>query len=308
MNRCDKKYDFFHHAVCHFFGFSPNLTDTEKSLPHPWWNITYNEADRFLFEFVAHDYQQIIPQVDTRFSISTQNSTRHFDNLFDKMTTISLQRSHDVPFATLPKVVCHYDSDRPVVIGLHARKRQGKSTVAKFLEEEYLYVEFSFADALKRGVASLFSLPWSTLDYNKETVNEIWNVTPRYLLQKIGTELFRDRIRTYLPTIRLQKGFWLDHFLMRKQQLEHKIGHVVRMVVSDARFVDECQLIREAGGVVWYLERDVNQAAGVDAHASETNIQAEHADVCIRNDGDVEDLYDKVHQHMLAYAKGGTLV
>eukprot|EP00697_Spironema_sp_BW2_P017365 gnl/Spiro4/9024_TR4758_c0_g1_i1.p1 gnl/Spiro4/9024_TR4758_c0_g1~~gnl/Spiro4/9024_TR4758_c0_g1_i1.p1 ORF type:complete len:177 (-),score=16.46 gnl/Spiro4/9024_TR4758_c0_g1_i1:257-754(-) len=138
---------------------------------------------------------------------------------------------------------------RRLLIALCGGKGHGKSTAAEFLAPEFK--NYAFADPLKIACKALFVLDDSQLwGDKKEVVDDRWGVTPREMMQKVGTEMFRDQLTRVMPNLRLYKGgqesIWVDLF---RKWFEHQTSNVV---VSDLRFADECAAVRELGGhIVW---------------------------------------------------------
>jgi hypothetical protein len=108
------------------------------------------------------------------------------------------------------------------------------------------------------------------------TVAEVYAkpTTPRMraLLQQWGTEYRRGQ----------DPDYWTE--IMRE-----RLSTVAAAAVSDVRFADEAELVRELGGEVWLIERPGCQANG---HASEALAFA--ADRIIDNSGDIEHLRREV--------------
>lgn len=119
----------------------------------------------------------------------------------------------------------------------------GKSTAANFLAQEHGFLHLNFADTLKDVVAALFGWERALLEGDtnesrswRETVDPWWasrlnmqDLTPRWVLQNIGTEVLRC-------------GF---HDSIWVAALERKIqNHPERdVVISDARFVNEFNIV-----------------------------------------------------------------
>jgi hypothetical protein len=91
-----------------------------------------------------------------------------------------------------------------MIIGICGLIGSGKGTVADHLVEEYGFQKVSFADALKDATAQMFEWPRHLLEGDtvesrkwRETPDAFWTnelgyeVTPRYVLQKFGTECMR---------------------------------------------------------------------------------------------------------------------
>ena len=98
------------------------------------------------------------------------------------------------------------------------------------------------------------------------------NFTPRLALQLIGTEIMRNHFN---------QNIWLDslEYRIRKQANNNNC-----IVVSDARFKNELDLIKDLGGVVlhvvrddppeWYdIARSANQGSVPAKHTMETRFQ-----------------------------------
>ena len=111
----------------------------------------------------------------------------------------------------------------------------------------------SFANKLKDIVAILFGWPRHLLEGDtdesrqfRETPCEYWSkelgrpTTPRWVLQVVGTECFRDTIH---PDI------WIS--ALKRDMLSHK-GDIV---ITDVRFPNEMQAIRDLGGKIVVVER-----------------------------------------------------
>lgn len=153
------------------------------------------------------------------------------------------------------------------LIGLNGFARSGKDEAAKILVEEFGFTRVSFADKLRDVLYALN--PWVrgykngmidwrllqdvideyTWDGYKETS---YDPEIRRLLQRLGTEAGRQ---TLWDTI------WIDATLTG-------FAPDAKIVVSDARFINEFEAVRSRGGEVWRIDR-----AGVgpaNDHASET--------------------------------------
>jgi hypothetical protein len=117
----------------------------------------------------------------------------------------------------------------------------------------------SFAHTLKDAVAAVFGWDRELLEGRtkqsrewRETVDQWWaerlevpNLTPRWVLQYWGTEVFR-------------KGFHDDLWIAA---LENKLRNSTDdIVITDCRFPNEIKAIRAAGGVVIRVKRGPDPA------------------------------------------------
>ena len=140
-----------------------------------------------------------------------------------------------------------------MIIGLCGFINCGKGTVADMLVSKG-FVKESFANPLKDTVSSVFGWPRELLEGDtvesrefREKKDEWWSevfgydVTPRLMLQKVGTEVMREN---------LQSEIWLLSFLKRTSNNPDK-----NYVVADVRFPNEIERIRNTGGKIVEVRR-----------------------------------------------------
>ena len=133
-----------------------------------------------------------------------------------------------------------------MIIGLLGFAGSGKGTVADILVSKGFKKE-SFADPVKDAVAAIFGWERSLLEGDtdesrkfRETTDEFWtsrfkyDVTPRYMLQLMGTEVGRDTFN---------RDIWIHC-------LEKKADQNKNTVIADVRFANECDFIRSKGGLI----------------------------------------------------------
>ena len=186
------------------------------------------------------------------------------------------------------------------LIGLSGAARSGKDTAGKYLIEQYDFKRYAFADPLKRAASEMFGLPLEDFhdDDKKEVVNEFWNFSPRQIAQLLGTECGRRVFRDDMWVKRAELA-WLEH----KEYIENYTGGGWieasgwgGMVVTDVRFPNEAEWIKEMGGITIHIVRPgATGNVGVGAsHASELGYPDELKDITIYNNGTLKDLYHKL--------------
>lgn len=180
-----------------------------------------------------------------------------------------------------------------MLIGLTGLKGSGKSEVARILCREHGFVELAFAEPLKHGVMHMFGLaPQQVFGsfHEKEAPDAYWGVSPRELMQVVGTELMREELPRHLPRMR---DVWIRTLGKRLASLPD-----ARVVVSDVRFPDEVDFLRAHGGVIWDVVRAHD--TGVTAHKSEClgEDASFQPDVHIGNHGSLEDLVHQVRANI----------
>lgn len=177
------------------------------------------------------------------------------------------------------------------LLGLVGRKRTGKDTVANVLVTEYGFLRVAFADPLKRAALSLDPVvgPCALPGHPTPAMHDLTDV-----VSALGWEKAKDFVPGVRRTLQnlgwavrsLDETFWVRAGLRVAQDLRDD-GFPV--VVTDVRFPNEADAIKDAGGALVRITRPgVNDG---DTHPSETALDDyEIADV-ILNDGTLDDLY-----------------
>ena len=198
-----------------------------------------------------------------------------------------------------------------MIIGICGFIGSGKDTVADYLVNFHEFRRESFASTLKDAVAAVFGWDRTMLEGRtkearewREQVDPWWaqrlampTLTPRWVLQYWGTEVCR-------------KAFHDDIWIA---SLENKLRNSKdSVVISDCRFPNEIQSIRDAGGQIVWVQRgqlpdwydvaiEANKGSNValnelkmrKIHASETAWVGTEFDVILDNNGTIDDLYQQ---------------
>lgn len=184
------------------------------------------------------------------------------------------------------------------LIGLLGKKGSGKDTLALKLKEQN-YLQYAFADPLKKGIQIFFDLTDNQLhdEKLKEIIDDRWGVSPRNLFQIIGTEIFQHEINNHLDLKISPKYHWTYLFEQwyQKQLIENPN---IKVIISDVRFPHEIETIKKLGGKIIKVTRP-EKDNNLDEHSSETFIdQIPNTDIdyLIKNDGTLNDLYTKLNK------------
>jgi hypothetical protein len=177
-----------------------------------------------------------------------------------------------------------------IILGLTGPAGSGKDSVARHLVNARGFTQLAFADPLRAMVAAGFGVTARDLERDrKERALDWLGVSPRYLLQTLGTEWGRQKIN---PDV------WL---LVLKRRLDLLFDDGVRhFVVSDVRFENEARFLRGFGGRLWHLRRP--GTAPVHAHVSEAGVHLDPYDRVLVNDGSI-DLLEQRADDLLAGLK-----
>jgi hypothetical protein len=198
----------------------------------------------------------------------------------------------------------------------------GKNAVADYLIKEHGFVHGSFAGTLKDAVAPIFGWDREMLEGHTEEsrkwrqeVDQWWakrlnipHLTPRWVLQYFGTNVCREHFN---------EDIWLASLENKLRTMKNK-----DVVISDARFVNELQMLKDAGATTicvqrgelpdwWSIAKKAqynSQAAKtmkqLDIHPSEWDWVGWNFDETIMNNGTLEDLYGSVDAKVLALEVG----
>lgn len=183
------------------------------------------------------------------------------------------------------------ETQYPAIIGITGKKYSGKDTLGKLFMSKYNYKRLAYADPLKTVCKCIFGFNDDQLYGDKKEIDdEFWKTTPRKVLQYVGTNMFREHMKNIIPHI--ENNIWVE--VVKKQILdERKQNPNATFVITDIRFENEAQLIRDLGGIVIKLKRNDSEII-IDNHASEQEIDMLYADYEFTNNNTIEELYEKV--------------
>ena len=190
-----------------------------------------------------------------------------------------------------------------IIIAISGKKRSGKDTVADYLCQKYNFVKQCFADPLKQAVAILFD--WKLEDLyneNKDLKDDFWKIIRRKPLQTFGTELMRQNLQKYVPEL----GWVKDNFWVLRWMKEYDRKNPERVVIPDARFINEIELIRLKYPDEFFSIRINRNIQSNDIHLSEISLdQYDKFDFIIDNNSTFEHLFQQVDNIMEQILKGG---
>lgn len=172
------------------------------------------------------------------------------------------------------------------IIGFAGKKGSGKDMLGRYLINTYGYQRYAFGDSVKEICRHLFGFNDEQLYGDKK--EEITNIgiTPREAFQKIGTDFGRKEIHNMFPSININKGeIWIEQF--KKHMEKNKSS---KYVITDVRFDNEAEIIREYGGLIIYIDSKYSNKK--DIHESE-QIKVKH-DYIIHNNSSKEEIYEKL--------------
>lgn len=161
-------------------------------------------------------------------------------------------------------------------IGIAGQARSGKTTSTNYLlsKLDNTWVTDAFANPIK---VMLGQLGVNCADEYKNTVHPVIGLTPRALMQTLGTEWGRNAV---------DNDLWV-------KLLHHRNLNSENLVISDIRAENEADYVRERGGLMIHLRAH----GGIDSnHASEQLLKVKSGDIVINNDGTLGQLYQKLDE------------
>ena len=202
------------------------------------------------------------------------------------------------------------------IIGIAGRMGHGKDTIAKYFNRHPAFKGHCeirhFADPIKHVANYLMDIPFEDMS-TVEGKRQMWDygLTVREILQKIGTEMFRDQI---------SDNFWVDYMDRKVSQSDKKV-----VFIPDTRFANEVEWIKSRGGIIIKVvdpgkEPEVKQVRPqltsldkikrffgisteevITEHRSESYIDDICWDIWVSNEEGLNELYWKLEEQVLPY-------
>jgi hypothetical protein len=181
-----------------------------------------------------------------------------------------------------------------MIIGVGHLARSGKDTIATHLVNNYAFIQESFAYPLKEHIGrQICGLTDKQLYGNlKEVIDQRYGMTPRELLQKIGTDAMRDIVHP---------DFWV--IPARKKLIEH-ISKGQNVIWSDVRMINEAEMVKEFDGKLIRIDRKNAEVISSPKHKSELELVGYNGwDAVVDNNGSIEELFLRVDELMKGWKK-----
>lgn len=177
-----------------------------------------------------------------------------------------------------------------MIIGITGKLESGKTTIAKFIEQIYPnenVITLAFADPLKEMI-------YKAGICNKEN---LWGKKTRFsrlMMQKIGTDIFRNQI---------DENYWVNETAKKIIDINDKYKKNCIIIIHDVRFLSEANCIKSFNGKILRVIR-TNQNKDLyeeiidyikkifykdekDKHVSETEMDKIKEDYLIENKVDL---------------------
>lgn len=198
-----------------------------------------------------------------------------------------------------------------IIIAMAGRKQSGKTSACEFIsklftneyynrmvidQSDYCEVSkiYNFADPLKKMCIDIFGFTqeqcYGSDDQKNEFVNCKWpdsgkSMSAREVMQYVGTNIFR----------KMQHNVWADATVRKIQHEKLPLS-----LIADCRFPNEVQAIKNAGGLVIKLKRNLyNSSHESEMALDEDQYDASNFDMVIDNtDLDITETHQLIHNYL----------
>lgn len=208
-----------------------------------------------------------------------------------------------------------------MIIGICGFIGSGKDTIADYLVNNHGFRRESFANSLKDAVAAVFGWDRVLLEGRTKEARE-WREQPdRWWSERLGKEITPRWVLQYWGTEVCRRGFHDDIWIA---SLEHRLlKSNDDVVISDCRFPNEINAIKNAGGQVirvtrgdepiwleaakhymsgpqtigWALGKDMLERHKI--HASEYSWVNTNFDAVLDNNSTLDNLFGQVEEMLV---------
>jgi len=179
-------------------------------------------------------------------------------------------------------------------IGIAGKQGAGKNVAGEFLHRQAGYSVYGFATPLYELLYLLnpevrvegYDYPWSVQTavdkFGWDSLKRGKSPETRMWLQNLGSGM--------------RKTVGEDVFI---REAERRLAACQMSVICDVRHVNEVEWIKNSGGIVVWID-NCKVGPGINSsHESETQNIRELADIEVRNDGTLEEFWDRLEERLL---------
>ena len=186
-----------------------------------------------------------------------------------------------------------------ILIGCTREQLEDESFKSKELGEEWWY--------FKGRNGSLISYS----EYSKRNDEDLIKPTPRFLLQFIGTNLFRNQLHPEIWVNSLMSEYKLYKETKPFVNSTLKDDEYPNWIITDMRFPNELDAVKKRGGITIRVNRPCDICGGSGyhkmscpvsksgEHESETSLDKSKFDYVVDNDSDIQSLIEKIKQILI---------
>jgi hypothetical protein len=199
-----------------------------------------------------------------------------------------------------------------MIIGLSGYAKSGKDTVAEMIldiQPDSNWQIKKFSGKLKQIASILTGVPadkfedqdfkqsmlgpsWSRMVINSHLNVEDKKMSVREFLQRLGTDAIRDGLHPNAWVNALMADYRSEEVVEKLSDFISKVTPPSNWIVTDCRFPNEAQAIKDKGGIIVRIDR--TGVSPVNAHPSETSLDNWDFDYKIANVSDLVSLRQTV--------------
>ena len=181
------------------------------------------------------------------------------------------------------------------VIAICGYKRSGKDTIAEYLrnQSDGNAVICKIANKLKEACSAIFGFTPDQLETDmKDSIDPVWQISPRSAMQYLGTDIMQYDIQRVIPGI--GRNFWIKRFIYHIETIHKTTPYII---ISDLRFKHEYEELYKLYGsnlMVIKVYRNENIDENIDTHISEREWKDIPHSIVVNNNSTLNDLYSTV--------------
>lgn len=174
-----------------------------------------------------------------------------------------------------------------MIIGLSGYAQSGKDSVASILTSKYGFERVAFADAIR-------SILWEMNPIVKDSGFTVQTVVHAYGWDK--AKVVFPEMRRLLQELGVSSRHTLGDQVWVSAALRKMDDKDKNYVISDVRFGNEAEIVKQLNGHLWRIKRPGVEA--VNSHISESGMDGYKVDQILHNWGTIEELELLVQQRM----------
>lgn len=177
----------------------------------------------------------------------------------------------------------------PTKIGLAGRSGSGKDLIADFIGDRYQYHKIAIADGIREECTDFLQNALETFAPIPNEFNVVINAFTNAVWDKPTS-----------PEMRVLMQWWGTEYRCAQDSeywtklLAKRLDNNDKIVVSDVRTPKEVDVIRRAGGQVWFVERHGVDSIGIAGHFTEVALDGFEFDWSVLNDGTKYNLFNSI--------------
>ena len=198
-----------------------------------------------------------------------------------------------------------------MIISVSGPIGSGKDTIAQIIQEITPYHKWEiqkWAGKLKTIGELISGIPkekFEDQEFKYTNLPAMWDkdgepMTVRDLLQLLGTEAMRNGLHENVWVNALMSDYTPNHYLIGSmtRHLDDATALYPNWIITDTRFPNELEAAKTRNGISIKVHRPGSKSDAKQAqHASETALNnVTDWDYVISNDGDIDDLRNKVYE------------